>query len=129
MPYWGLALIGTTVLFIAPLVYKTNKELIDQQLQQATDLVNAQTNQLREVANKHTAHATEVTKQYMGDYTAKAQQMLGGRSTKTSVASAPAAPTTDPKTLYSETDFPAAPKEDLKTEAATSAETEPLIST
>ncbi|CAK7197408.1 hypothetical protein SEUCBS139899_000054 [Sporothrix eucalyptigena] len=145
VPYWGLALLSTTILFFAPLVYKTNKELIDDQLKQASDLVNAQTNQLREVANKHTSHATEITKQYMGDYTAKAQQMLGGRSAPiatpkpatssvpSAVASAPAAPTTEPVPKYEETDFPAAPKEDLKAETAETVEPakaaeEPLVS-
>ncbi|ERS95076.1 cwl1 [Sporothrix schenckii 1099-18] len=85
VPYWGLALIGTSIAFIAPLIYKTNKELIDAQVKNVSDLVGAQTSQLRDVANKHTAHATEVTKQYMGDYTAKAQQLLGGRSAPVSV--------------------------------------------
>lgn len=149
VPYWGLALISTTILFIAPLVYKTNKELIDAQVKNASDLVNAQTSQLRDVANKHTAHATEVTKQYMGDYSAKAQQLLGGRSAPVavptpapaaaakpapvpvsvaSVASAPSAPTTEPTTKYAEADFPAAPQADLKTETAKVAAEEPLIS-
>ncbi|CAK7215776.1 hypothetical protein SCUCBS95973_002592 [Sporothrix curviconia] len=157
IPYWGLALLGTTILFIAPLIYKTNKEFIDAQLKQASDVVEAQTSQLREVANKHTSHATEVTKQYMGDYTAKAQQMLGGRSSRVEVpkpattatpavpsvpsvpsvvASAPAAPRTEPLPAYKETDFPAAPKQDLKAdipeilETAVPAKTEeePLVS-
>lgn len=147
VPYWGLALISTTILFIAPLVYKTNKELIDDQIKHASDLVTAQTSQLRDVANKHTAHATEVTKQYMGDYSAKAQQLLGGRSAPVavptpapatkpvsvpasvaSVASAPSVPTTEPTTKYEETDFPAAPQVDLKTETAKISAEEPLIS-
>lgn len=127
VPYWGLALIGTTVLFVAPLIYKTNKELIDNQVKQASDIVNAQTNQLRELAGKHTANATNVTKQYMGDYTAKAQSMLGGRATPittpaSAVKTAPAAPTTEPVKSYEATDFPAAPKAEISTE-------EPLIST
>jgi hypothetical protein len=147
VPYWGLALLSTTIVFIAPLVYKTNKELIDEQVKNMSDLVDAQTSHLRDVANKHTAHATELTKQYMGDYTAKAQQLLGGRSAPNpiptptpaaaakpapvpvSVASAPSAPTTEPTTTYKATDFPAAPVEDLKTETAKASAEEPLIST
>ncbi|CAK7274389.1 hypothetical protein SEPCBS119000_006143 [Sporothrix epigloea] len=140
VPYWGLSLLAITIIFFAPLAYKSNKELIDNQLKQASDLVNAQTVQLREVANKHTSHATEITKQYMGDYTAKAQQMLGGRATSVEVPepatttpavvsepleplkpsiveSAPPAPTTEPLNTYKETDFPAAPKQDLNDEA------------
>lgn len=151
VPYWGLALLSTTILFIAPLVYKTNKELIDAQLKNASDLVNAQTNQLKDVANKHTAHATEVTKQYMGDYSAKAQQLLGGHSAPNpvpaqtsapaatkpvavpvvpvNVSSAPSVPTTEPTTKYEETDFPAAPQADLTSEATKVSADEPLIST
>ncbi|CAK7568129.1 MAG: hypothetical protein SEPTF4163_006112 [Sporothrix epigloea] len=140
VPYWGLALLGITILFFAPLAYKSNKELIDNQLKQASELVNAQTNQLREVANKHTTHATEITKQYMGDYTAKAQQILGGRSASVEVPEpatttptvtsepleplkpsvvefAPPAPTTEPVHSYEEADFPVAPKESLNDEA------------
>ncbi|OAA55039.1 Reticulon [Niveomyces insectorum RCEF 264] len=155
VPYWGLALIGTTVAFFAPLIYKTNKELIDEQLKNASDIVDAQTSQLREAANKHTAHATELTKQYMGDYTAKAQELLRGRSpqatptpasvkpvpAKTTTSVPAAAPVAKPAAAstkqYDETDFPAAPKEDLKkTQAAAEAEEEeqeeveePLIAT
>lgn len=119
VPIWGLALMGTTVVFFAPLIYKTNKELIDAQVKQVSDLVNAQTSQLREVANKHTAHATELTKQYVGDYTAKAQQMLRGQTTSAKLASAPSAPKTNP---ISESDFPAAPQENIKSQE------EPLLS-
>jgi len=106
-----------------PLIYTTNQELIDQHLQQASDIVSAQTHQLREVAGKHTAHATEITKQYMGDYTAKAQQMLRGRSASPEATSKPARE-------YDHSDFPEAPKEEFKSEpAAKHVEEEPLIAT
>ncbi|KAJ8122960.1 hypothetical protein ONZ43_g976 [Nemania bipapillata] len=114
VPYWGLALIGTTVLFLGPLIYKTNKELIDHYLQEGSDLVNSQTEQLRQVASKHTSHATEITKQYMGDYTAKAQMMLH-RGTS---ASPEPAPKPAPQSNIKETDFPEAPKKDFGSEEA-----------
>jgi hypothetical protein len=110
VPYWGLALIATTTAFFVPLVYTSNQELIDNQLKQATDIVNAQAAQLRSTAQKHTAQATELTKQYMGDYTAKAQQMIRGRSGSPEVVAKPASK------AYQEADFPAPPKEDIKTE-------------
>lgn len=76
--------------------------------------MNTQTEQLRKVAGTHTARATEVTKQYVGDYTSKAQEMLRGRSaspqTASSAPSAPAAP------AVRDSDFPVAPKEDIKVE-------------
>lgn len=130
VPYWGLALLGTTTLFGSTLVYKNFHEVIDGTLQQASDVVNAQTAQLKDVASKHTAQATEITKQYMGDYTAKAQEMLGrGRSAspearvksapapaekEIKVTDFPAAPVE--KTTAIDAEFPAAPKADIKTE-------------
>jgi hypothetical protein len=113
VPYWGLSLIATSILFLVPLVYTTNKEFIDHHISHATNVVNAQTAQIKDVASKHTAQATEVTKQYLGDYTSKAQQAIGVR-TKTGspdIAAKTAKP--GPK----ETDFPAAPKGDFTTAA------------
>ncbi|KAI1409136.1 Reticulon-domain-containing protein [Hypoxylon sp. FL1857] len=121
VPYWGLALIATTLLFFVPLIYTTNQELIDQQLKQVSDVVNSQTEQLRQVASRHTSQATEITKQYMGDYTAKAQQMLRGRS-----ASPELKPKTAPQTNLKDSDFPQAPKEDFKSKES-EGEDEPLI--
>ncbi|KAI1143058.1 Reticulon-domain-containing protein [Hypoxylon sp. FL0543] len=124
VPYWGLALIATTLLFFVPLIYATNQELIDHHLKQASDVLNSQTEQLRQVASRQTAQATEITKQYMGDYTAKAQQMLRGRS-----SSPEAAPKSAPQTSLKESDFPRAPKEDLQNkEEHSEDEEEPLIS-
>ena len=123
VPYWGLALLGTTMVFLVPLIYTSNQELIDHHIQQASDIVNAQTSQLKDVASKHTAHATELTKQYMGDYTTKAQQMIRGRT---------ASPEAQPKPAkqYQDTDFPTAPKEEFKyDEPAIKTEQEPLIAT
>ena len=113
VPYWGLALIGTTTLFLAPLLYASNQELIDHYVQEGSDILNSQTEQLRQVASKHTSQATEITKQYMGDYTAKAQSMLHrGGSASPEPASKPA-----PQSNIKETDFPEAPKQGFKTDA------------
>ncbi|ORY63076.1 Reticulon-domain-containing protein [Pseudomassariella vexata] len=121
VPYWGLALIATTVTFFTPLVYKSNQELIDHHLKQAGTVVSNQTEQLRQLAGKHTVQATEITKQYMGDYTSKAQQLLSGK--KSTSATSPTPQESDfPAVPKQETDFPAVPKDDLKSED------EPLIS-
>lgn len=134
VPYWGLALLATTLLFTVPLVYTSNQELIDHHLKNAQDIVAAQTEQLRQVAGTHTAKATEVTKQYMGDYTSKAQQLLRGRQASASPAGAASSST--PASTVKDSDFPAAPKEDFKApepapvaETTTKQEEEPLIST
>lgn len=117
VPYWGLALIGTTVLFTAPLIYTSNQELIDHHLKNAQQVVHTQTEQLRKVAGTHTARATEVTKQYVGDYTSKAQEMLRGRSASPQTASsAPSAPAAPAAPAVRDSDFPVAPKEDIKAE-------------
>ena len=121
-------MVSTTIVFFAPLVYKTNQELIDHHVKNASDMVNAQTAQFREVAGRHTSHATELTKQYMGDYTAKAQEMLRGNK---GAASPEAVASSKP--AVKESDFPAAPKEDLQSAASAAplkteeAEKEPLI--
>lgn len=121
VPYWGLALISTTIVFFTPLVYTTNQELIDHHVKQASDIVNSQTEQLRQVASKHTSQATQLTKQYMGDYSTKAQELIRGRSTSPEATSKPA-PTVQ------ESDFPSAPKTELKSEEPViKSEEEPLI--
>ncbi|KAK2025503.1 hypothetical protein LX32DRAFT_54655 [Colletotrichum zoysiae] len=119
VPFWGLSLIATTALFMVPLLYTSNQELIDAQLNRAGDLITQQTSQFRTVASKHTAEATNITKQYMGDYTAKAQQLLGRRSASPEAARAPAPPSQPPADVrpsVEEKDFPAAPKADIQPE-------------
>ncbi|TEA12955.1 Reticulon-like protein 1 [Colletotrichum sidae] len=124
VPLWGLALIGTTSVFGIPLIYTSNQELIDAQLNKAGEVLNQQTSQFRTVASKHTAQAADITKQYVGDYTAKAQQLIGRRSVSPEAspkpasaapaAPAPAAPSVEEK------DFPAAPSTEF-------ANTEPVV--
>jgi hypothetical protein len=133
VPFWGLSLIATSVLFLAPLIYKTNQDLIDHHIRNASNVVNQQTEQVKQLASHHAARATETTRQYVGDYSAKAQEMIGnarGRSvspvanTKPSAKSeAPLKKETTNGTFnssnsaafsYKSTDFPAAPKEEFK---------------
>jgi hypothetical protein len=122
-----MCLIGTSVMFLVPLIYVTNKEIIDHHIRHTTDVVNQQTEQVKQLASHHAAVAANTTKQYASDYTAKAQEMVGVkpfRSSSPEVTTKPiktepvdsssntansAAPT------YESADFPAAPKEDFKT--------------
>ncbi|KFY93846.1 hypothetical protein V498_04230 [Pseudogymnoascus sp. VKM F-4517 (FW-2822)] len=67
VPLWGLALIGTSVLFLGPLVYKTNRELIDGQIEQLSQIVNAQTTQVRQMASQHASNAAATTKMYVAN--------------------------------------------------------------
>lgn len=91
-----------------PLIYTSNQELIDHHIKNAQDIINAQTVQIKQVAGTHAGRATEITKQFMGDYTSKAQEMLRGRQAS---ASTPAS--AQPASSVQESDFPAAPKEDI----------------
>ena len=126
VPYWGLALVGTTFAFLGPLVYKSNKQVIDAQLGRASEIIGAQTAQLRTVAQQNTEKATQLTKQYVGEYTAKAQTLVG------KATSAPGeehtnghANTHANKSTLRDADFPPAPRADIKTELA--APIEPVV--
>jgi hypothetical protein len=124
VPYWGLAVIATTVVFFTPLIYTTNQELIDTQLKHAGEVVNAQTAQLRTVAQKHTEQATQVTKQYMGDYTAKAQALIkGGRSQAEQLPEK----VQEKVSAVKATDFPEAPKDDIKSSVNEPIAPEPVV--
>ncbi|ROT40553.1 hypothetical protein SODALDRAFT_99002 [Sodiomyces alkalinus F11] len=116
MPLWGLALTAVTALFLVPLVYTSNQELIDNQLKNASHVISEQTQQFRSIASQQTAHATDLTKQYMGDYSAKAQELLGRRSASPEAVPkpAPAQSTAD----VEEVDFPAPPTEEPKVNEA-----------
>jgi len=135
VPFWGLSLIGTSVLFLAPLIYKTNKELIDANLSKASSVINQQTEQVKQIATQQAARATETTKSLVGDYSAKASEMIGsarGRSTSPIASAKPAK--TEPLDVkenipaYKSEDFPIAPKEEFKSSAPAVVD-EPLIAT
>ncbi|KAM4056793.1 reticulon domain-containing protein [Hirsutella rhossiliensis] len=120
VPYWGLAVIATTVAFIVPLVYNSNQELIDHHIKNASEVISAQTAQVRDVAQKQAGHLTSMGKQYAGDYTDKVQNMIRGRSASPEATTKPAfaakelelpsPPTEDPlKATEPEGDVPAGP--------------------
>ena len=121
LPFWGLSLIGICCIYLGPLIYMTNQELIDHHLRNASDAVNSQTTQIKELAGQHTARASETVKAYAGDYTAKAQEYIGnarGRSTSPEVSSpkssanAPVKSEAGSAPNYSPSDFPHAPKQE-----------------
>jgi hypothetical protein len=95
-------LIGVSVLYLVPLIYISNKEVIDAQIAQAQELANSQASQVKDLAGQHTAKATENLKSLSSQYMAKAQEMMGRKS--------PEAAGEGPKTPVKGSDFPAAPK-------------------
>ena len=118
VPLWGLSLISVSAVYLGPLIYINNKELIDQQLDNAYNIINSQAVQVRDLAAHHTSRATSTAKAYAGDYTSKAQEYIGsarGRSKSPElIKSTPhikSEPGSDPK--YSLSDFPHAPKQEL----------------
>lgn len=118
VPFWGLSLIAVSCIYMGPLIYMTNKELIDHHVNNASEVANAQASQLKDLAGHHTARAHETVKSYAGDYSAKAQEYIGnarGRSTSPEVNSSK--PTSsvpiksEPGSGLSDSDFPHAPKQ------------------
>ena len=87
-------------------MYRTNQEIIDHHIGNASALINQQTSQIRDLAGQHTSRATDALKTYTSEYSTKAQEMLGNAKrqatpvTQNSVNSAdfPAAPNTEPTT-------------------------------
>ncbi len=114
-------------MFLVPLIYVTNKEIIDHHIRHTTNIVNQQTEQVKQLASHHAAVAANTTKQYASDYTAKAQEMVGvkpSRSSSPEIATKPIKTepvdssfndTNSAAPAYQPADFPAAPKEDFKT--------------
>jgi len=116
VPLWGLSLISVSCIYLGPLIYMNNKELIDTHLANAQDVVNTQAGQVKDLAGYHANNASSTVKQYAGDYTSKAQEYIGsarGRSTSPEVETKPAPMSkVGQQPNFSEKDFPHAPKQD-----------------
>lgn len=102
VPFWGLSLISTCIVYIAPLIYIKNKDIIDAQLERTGSIMNAQTAQLRHMAAQHTGKATETMRTYAGEYGQKAQTMYSQARSKATGAGVkegdfPNAPNAEPK--------------------------------
>jgi len=149
VPLWGLAVIAVTVVYLGPLGYISNREIIDEQIANIQEIISSQTNQLKDLAGERTSHATGVMKQYVGEYSHKAQEYIGRRSASPEMTKAPTSAKTEPvfeptsikpepvsePTIKTE-DFPEAPKiapivqsveSDEPAAAATEKEKEPLL--
>lgn len=106
LPFWGLSLLSTCVIYLGPLIYIKNKETIDGQLEHASNVVSAQTAQIKGMAGEQTSKGFESVKHYTGDYTTKAQGLVSSARQKlpTLVSAQPSKPT------IKESEFPAVPK-------------------
>lgn len=72
IPLWGLALIGTILAFVLPLVYLRNQEVIDKHISQAQSLAAEKAALARETANQHIGVATERAKAVTSEWGKKA---------------------------------------------------------
>jgi hypothetical protein len=112
LPLWGLSLIFTTTLYLAPLVYIKNKDAIDAHLNHAGHIVNQQATQVKDLAAHHTGRATETVRSYAGEYTQKASEMIGQSRQKIPGINTNGSPHTTVTKPVKADDFPAAPKEE-----------------
>ncbi len=119
VPFWGLSLIAVSIVYLAPLVYVNNKEMIDQNINKASQIINSQASQVKEISIHHAERATSTVKAYAGDYSAKAQNYIGGargRSNSPEVNTSSPAPQKyqvgGDAPNYSSSDFPHAPKQE-----------------
>jgi hypothetical protein len=96
------------VIYLAPLIYISNKEVIDGQLEHASNVVSAQTAQIKDIAGERTTKGFESVKQYTGDYAAKAQDLMGSARQKMPATVGGG----QSKPAVNESQFPAAPKSD-----------------
>jgi hypothetical protein len=114
LPLWGMALIGTTVAFLGPLIYLENKEVIDQQIEHASHVIGQQTTQIKDITAQHTSQGLDTVKQYTSTYTAKAQEAIGSTGFGQSRQKIPEVNSSKP--VAKQSDFPTAPKSNLESD-------------
>ncbi|KIV84283.1 hypothetical protein PV11_00072 [Exophiala sideris] len=127
LPFWGMSLLSTCVIFLGPLIYLENKQLIDSQLQNASNVIGHQTSQIKDLTVEHTSKGLDTVKQYTGTATAKAQELVGSAkqkipqpATSTSTGSSTGISTGTGKAPVKENDFPSAPKTEFPASSMTS---------
>ena len=118
-PKWGLLLLSTAVIYLAPLIYISNKEFIDHHLNNAANIANQQTAQFRQIATEQTNKAYEVTSSATSQYVRQAQEMIGGAKkqavdqgyvSKETANKAPGAPVESQTASNAAANLPTAPK-------------------
>lgn len=107
LPAWGFALFATSVTFLIPLIYTSNKELIDAQYEHVSNIAVKQTQQFRDLTAEHTSKAAETVKAYTGEYASVASEYIGKSRQKIPSVAGTTNGTT--KSGVNETDFPRAP--------------------
>lgn len=112
MPSWGLALFFTTAAYFVPLGYISNKEFIDEHLNNAQNIASEQASQLRGIVAEHTSKTVELSQSTLKGYTAKAQEMIGQGKQAAVDKGVVKQETADKVAPVSSSEFPAAPKQE-----------------
>jgi hypothetical protein len=102
-----MSLIATTVVYLGPLIYIQNKEVIDSHLERAGTMASQQATQIKDLAAQHTGNAAKTVQAYAGEYTNKAQETINQYRGRAS----------SPEATKKE-DFPSAPKHEPKPASA-----------
>lgn len=101
-----MALLTTSVIFLGPLIYVLNKDVIDSNLEYAGKVAGEQAQQVRDMAGQHAGKGLESVKSYAGEYAGAASDLLGKSRQKIPHL----------QNSVKKEDFPAAPKSDLSSE-------------
>ncbi|WEW62011.1 hypothetical protein PRK78_007511 [Emydomyces testavorans] len=122
LPLWSLALIGVTIAYLGPLLYLSNKEFIDEQINTLQDMINTHAREVKQMAEAHTSQATGIVKQYVGEYRAKAHEYVvsprahpeSPQPKKEQILDTPVKAESQPgPTAVEHADFPEAPQSEL----------------
>ena len=137
LPMWGMALLSTCVIYLLPLIYVSNKELIDGHLENTGRIISEQTQQVKAMAGEHAGKGFETVKTYTNDYTNKASEYVGksrqkipamsGQSQTQSQSSVPSTQTQSQPQVQ-ENNFPSAPRSELPSDSPITQQ-EPLPAT
>lgn len=117
IPLWTLLLLSTCTAFTAPLIYINNKELIDEQLHNASELVNAKFDSTKKLTGKYAEDVAARAKTTAADlqskvqnYTTKKTEANGHSKTAPSTTSAHG---DGPSSSERVTEFPDVPVNEL----------------
>lgn len=127
LPFWGLCLLNTSIVFLGPLIYVSNKELIDGHLEHASNVVSAQASQVKDLASEHSGKALETIKASTSEYTDKASTLIGQSRQKIPTMDQAKAKVTG-NTGINDASFPTAPRTELPTTSPAAADsTSPIV--
>ena len=113
---WGMALLSTCVIYLAPLIYIQNKEVIDGHLEHAGKVASQQAAQVRDLTAHHAGKSFETVKGYTGEYANKAGDFVGTARQKIPMPATKSSSSGLQQSAPSgvqEGDFPRAPASDL----------------